>query len=421
MKFSLQDCARGALPAVRSFLSLRPVPQVGSWMACATQLRSRGFLPEAAMLMDLVAVHFGREVGRRAWAEWSEVPVSQRGRGVGLAIVSGQALSGPALFGGDVYVKGKAEISVANVLTGMGNRVDVSFLRTGMQFPNWCFAAYCDGLLVAAEHSLYRRSGMLPFEEIARFDAPVIRLAEALEDGTVLVMTAPKSPLLAPDCWLVTCAGEVCVLPLSNVEQRLVGDCVAEAEGYVTCSGGMQHNEVRFLAADGSWSTRFVHERRVVRMARSSRGAVSIDEDGLGLLWQGAKVIGDTHFALPALPEAVLSRMETFDAAVDWARGVLYLSDATNKAGNNTVPSWCVTATEVRNDAFVKQLYPSRSGLTVALLEDGRFHFWDVEAQCVLCDWQLPASCADADDWREVLAGTRIGIEDDPRIRQIAL
>jgi len=369
------------------------------------------------MLMDLVAVHFGREVGRRAWAEWSGVAVSQRGRGIGSASVSGQELFGPSLSGGDVYVKGKTEISVANVLTGLGKGVDVSFLRKGMQFPNWRFAAYRDGLLVAAEHRLYRRPGVLPFEEIARFDAPVIRLAEPLEDGTVLVMTAPKSPLLAPDCWLVACAGEVRVWPLSNVEQRLVGDCVAETEGYVTCSGGMQHNEVRFLAADGSWSTRFVHERRVSRMARSSRGPVSVDEDGLALLWQGAKVIGDTRFAMSALPETVLSRIETFDAAVDWARGKLYLSDAAN--GN--VPSWCVTATEARNDALVKQLYPSRSGITVALLEDGRFHFWDVEAQCVLCDWQLPASCADADDWREVLAGMRVSVEDDPRIRQIVL
>ncbi len=423
MIITLASCAKQVQTMVRQLTSLRPVPQVAAWVNCARELEKKGLYWESCLMIDLIAKHYGRDVGRKIWNEFGSIPVSERGRGCASGVNTLKFGAAPVVLMGDVYQIEDSTLTCTNILEGTKRSIDLfSLKKTGLRLGNMRLAASNGELIIALEESLYHlEADHETFTALMKFDAKIVGLMDGPETGELLVMKAAKSPLLAPDCVIVkNVLRQPEVIELPNVEQTLLGDCVGTPEGWVTCAGGMQKNEVRFIHPDGSWETRFVHEHRVVRIARSEVGAVSVDETGQAYLWQNQSVVDDAVFNLAPLPKAILDSMGTLDAGIDWKHKRLYLQGLGDTVALTT--AWCVTPESATADAFVRQIFPNACGITLAMLGDGRLHFWDMERAMVLMSWQLPQNCAEQNELVTLLNHPyRLSIEDDPRIREIRL
>ncbi len=406
---------------IRQFLNMHPVPQVPSWIACAEQLKAKGRHLEAAVIMDLIAVKYGRDTARRQWKQCMGVNIGDCGKGSGFASNAVAMGYGPILLMGSLFVGVGDRISVCHILEGWKPSIDLDEVRkTGLRLANVRLSSAAYTLVVAVDDTLYTIEDNV-LKPVMTFERKIMGLSEGLDSGEILVLVAAVSPVFAPDCILVRGIGKTPeAVPLPNVQQKLFGDCVAYDEGWVTCNGGMQNSEVRFIHPDGSWETRFAHEKRVLRVACSERGPVSIDADGQAFLWDGETVIEDRHFAVDLLPQEVLEHISEYQAGVDWGRGILYLNDKAEQIEH--VDAWQLSDVEIAHNAFVYQIYPSRSGLCAALLGDGYFHFWNLEQNCVVASWQMPELLGEAEDWRTLLDNKiRLSIEDDPRIRKIVV
>lgn len=421
MLIRLDQFSRQTQMTIRQFFNMRPVPQLPSWLACAEQFKAKGQRLEAAVIMDLIALKYGRETARKQLSRASGISVEHRGRGAGFAAHGLEHGYPPVCLMGSLYSAVGERITCCNILDGWKNTIDLTPARkTGLRLAHVRLSSAAYTLLAAVGETLYKieNNELLP---IMTLNQKIIGLSEGLDSGELLVLKEAVAPILAPDCVLVRNLDrhpEVVELP--NIEQRLNGDCVACDVGWMTCCGGMQNTEVRFIHRDGSWETRFAHDKRVLRVARSECGPVSLDASGQAFLWQNKNVIDDCHFALDKLPAEVMEHITDFQAGVDWKRGLLYL----NGKGTHIqeVPAWRVCAENAVSNAFVRQIYPSPSGLCTALLGDGHYHFWNLNANSVVVDWQLPETVANGDDWRALLDNRfHLSVEDDPRIRKIIM
>ena len=421
MIIRLEQLSHQAQTVIKQFLHMRPVPQVPAWVGCAEQLKNKGLRLDAAVIMDLITAKYDRETARKQWKRFSGIDVSERGKGHGYA-GHGLALGYPPVcMMGELYSAVGERITRCHIIEGWKTPIDLDPARkTGLRLSQVRLSSAAFRLLIAVDDTIYtEENGEL--KSLVTFDQKIIGLSEGLNSGEVLVLKESVAPILAPDCVLLRGVDDkVEVVELPNIEQTLMGDCAVYEEGWMTCGGGMQDTEVRFIHADGSWETKFAHESRVLRVARSEKGTVSVDASGQAFLWKDEAVCDDCHFAVDKLPQEVLEKISEFSAGVDWKHKKLYLCGTGSDI--QSVSSWCVTADQAVSDQFVRQIYPSMSGLCVALLGDGRYHFWNMDESCVVSDWQLPESMANADEWRTLLDNRfRLSVDDDPRIRRIVL
>lgn len=467
-----EHLSRPSFNQIKTFEKLRPTPQVPSWEASATNFLKKRQLLEALILTDDVVAHYGRDVGRRMAERIFGLPISARGRGITRECSLNDHPSRYALcqecypiqigpftcirngnnclffkeFFGEHYTMNiLSETPTAEpLLNGPYQNASIHWLALG---PYIVFSHGTNTLTVVDLSKMDYPSGNqkheLPYATVS-FGSRVKRLCGPLADGTFFVTLAPELPVLSDVCRLfqfnmpalaATIAAKSdfdareagCVqkdIELPNVEQTLLDDCCAEGNVFVTCGGGMQNHEVRFIETDGSWTTRFVHEAPVVRILRTECGVMSLDESGTALLWRDQKPIADTKFNVESLPEVFSLSDPNTKITAEWNRRRLYLTTTTPqpnlKAALNAAHSLFISPQGHRADHFVKAIY-HLGWHTLAMLADGTLHFWNIQLDCVSPLWQLPHASADSDDWRALLNINCPAIEEDPRIRLIQL
>lgn len=456
---------------IRMFEKLRPTPQVPAWEATATQFLKKGQLLEALILTDDIVARYGKEVGRNMSERIFGIPMAARGRGLtkDCSLVdhpSKYALCQDCLpiqigrftclrngcncllvseDNGETFtLNALAEKPIAEPMINNGFQSEqIHWLALG---PYLVFAHGTDTLtIVDLSRKLPAGNAKcpLPFATL-RFDSPIKRLCGPIADGTFFVTLEPQMPVFSDVCRLcqlnVPALGEAidkqngcdardagCVLKdilLPNVEQTLLDDCCTDGNGFITCGGGMQNREVRFIDTNGAWTTRFVHEAPVARILRTEVGIMSLDDTGTALLWRNQKPVADTRFDVQDLPQMFDLHDPNTKITVEWTRHRLYLTTTTPqpnlKAALTAAHSLCISPTGKNPDCFVKAIYHLPRH-TLAMLSDGSLHFWNISYDCVNPLWQLPFVSADSDDWHEILNIKSPGIDEDPRIRKIQL
>ncbi len=275
------------------------------------------------------------------------------------------------------------------------------------------------------------------------FDSDIRHISDPLEDGSFLITLAPSIPVFSDVCRIVRfddsklrsalavddpsdfidlrelgAVSRDIVLP--NAEQTLRNDCVAHGGVYLTCCGGMQNRELRFIAPDGSWRTKFLHEAPVCAVIASPSGAVSVDESGRAFLLNNKTPVGDGFFNIGKLPSDIRDHLAQCILSVDWDGKKLYVTKRMKfeKIDDllENLRSYCVTEEEVSETFDIQRIECKDSPLLA--LRDGTFHFWSDATRSIDPAWQISRETSTADDWKSLLsADDRITPEDDPRIR----
>ena len=461
MIFKLENIRPEVLVQIRSMLRLHPVPQLAVWESVSRQLISKGFVSEACILLDKVSQHYGKQVGRASAERVTGFPISRRGRGISASFADSV---NPALYilrdglrpvqlGKYICLRSGGSLILVDKNTP-NPRIIHSFSSHPSDTPDsapfndpvqWIAIEQCLGIV--------QNSNVLTFVDLSenaatrnpypmasmRFERPIKRLSGPLNDGSFFVTLEPELPVFSDICRIcrldfdiiksfwqdhprdtcdIAAIGAVSSnILLPNIEQSLNGDCVASHSYFISCCGGMQNKEVRFIYPDGSWTTRFVHEFKTIRMMNSECGPVSLDESGHALLWDNEKVIADCQFDLTCADSDLLDGPTCY--SIDWTHRRLCLfrceSGTTLSAQLKTARSCCLMP-EGQCEDFVKIIL--HMGLTtVVMLSDGSLHFWDTGLDCVCPIWQLPHASAEASDWQALLNTKSPSIEEDPRIR----
>ncbi|MBR4986745.1 MAG: hypothetical protein IKY83_13510 [Proteobacteria bacterium] len=473
MIFTPSHLSRASLNQIRVFEKIHPTPQVPAWEASILQFIKKGMRLEALILSDDIVARYGRDIGRKLTDRVFGLPVSARGRGVTRDCSQADHPSKYALCQECLPIQighyaclrngrncllvseDNGENHMLNVLSdlpmsepvfdGTPQNEPIQWLGIGSHL---LVSRGTDTLtIIDLSNPDYPRNEAkphpLPYATL-RFESPIKRLCGPLSDGTFFVTLAPPMPVFSDICRLCrldlaaideaisvqngcdarAVNGVLRDIVLPNIEQTLLGDCCPEGDVFVTCGGGMQNREVRFIDAEGAWTTRFVHESPVVRIIQTEAGVMSLDETGTALLWHDQKPVADTRFDLTDLPEFFdLSSPETRITA-DWTHQRLYLTTSTPQPNLKAVlaasHSLYISPDIKRADAFVKAIYHLPDH-TLAMLSDGSIHFWDIGFDCVSPLWQLPQTCADSNDWRALLNINCPAIEEDPRIRIVRI
>lgn len=469
MIFSISSLNAGQRHAIRSVTTMRPVPQLPVWENMARRMAQNGFYPEACFMLDMIAVHYGKASGRACAERIFDIQMHHRGRGIcsDCAMDAHPSVfflrdeTAPIALGNQVILQ-----SGENILIASPESSRFRFLHAIAQSPSaipvfasqnksihWIafdhFLIYADG----TQHVYFLDLSSIPAPNdespmplaVLTFDSAVRNISGPLDDGTFFVTLAPPLPVFSDVCKLcsvdtskirtqfeVTKKSTLNIrdigalgkeILLSNIEQTLRGDCVPAGTHFVTCGGGMQNREVRFIDSDGSWTTRFVHESPVIRILASERGPVSLDESGQAFLWNDRSPVDDTRFAINLLPDIFRANLHDVLFSIDWTHKRLYLTvtrppQSMLKAALAASHSCCITADSADNDAFIKHVFHLKSA-EIAMCADGSLHFWDIANDCVDARWQLSKACAETSDWHAVLDARSPEIERDPRIRMI--
>ena len=275
------------------------------------------------------------------------------------------------------------------------------------------------------------------------FDSDIRHIAEPLEDGSFLITLAPPIPVFSDVCRIVRFdeaklrsaleaddpsdfidlrefGAVLRDIVLPNAEQTLCNDCVAHGDVYLTCCGGMQNRELRFIAPDGSWRTKFLHEAPVCAVIASPSGDVSLDESGRAFLLKNQTPVGDGCFAIGKLPPDVRDNLAQCILSADWEGKKLYVTKRANfdKAEDllDNLRSYCVTEEEVSENFEIQRVGCNPTNLLA--LRDGTFHFWSDAARSIDPAWQISRETATAEDWKSLLSAEDApNPDDDPRIR----
>lgn len=278
------------------------------------------------------------------------------------------------------------------------------------------------------------------------FDTNIRHIAEPLSDGTLFVVVSSPIAVLSDICRLVRFnlgklravldddfESEIVDLRqygavesdivMTNVEQSLCNDCIANGDVYLTCRGGMQNRELRFIAPDGSWRTKFLHDAPVRAVVKTPSGAVSIDESGRAFLFQNQNPIDDCAFAIEKLPDDIRGELQQNLLSIDWENKKFYLTKKTkfHKIDDilDNLQSYCVTTDSIAKDYVVQT--PNQRDPSLVLLRDGSYHFWSDATHSIDFAWQISKETALADDWNDILSTKNSpNVEDDPRVRWYA-
>ncbi|MBQ9396586.1 MAG: hypothetical protein IJU23_13865 [Proteobacteria bacterium] len=465
MIFSRKALRRDASMQITSMQHLRHLPQLPVWENVARQMIQKNNIHEACYIIDLIARYYGKQAGRIALERVIGIKTDWMGRGLTLDCLRG---SHPALFvlrdwirplqvGDKVCLRNGENVVLASpdggefrILSALSeNPKPTVSASSNNGFVDWIaidsFLVFSRGdtkLHIVDLSNIPSDDQMLDHAEL-EFSGNIHRLCGPLSDGTFFITLEPQIPILSDICRLCVidfdkvrekmrqCPGESFDvrsigavgkdIVLSNTEQTLLDDCQAGEDEFLTCGGGMQNREVRFISGDGSWTTRFVHESRVIRIIRSERGLVSLDETGHAFLWEGRNVVDDIQFCFEKMPEIFRDNLEETDFSIDWGHGQLYLTamlppQSTLDAALKASYSCCMTVDGADVDAFVKKKFPLKD-MELAMFADGSIHFWDMTLDCVDLRWQLSKYLAEQADWQAILATRSPAIELDPRIR----
>lgn len=465
MIFSKKALNRDAILQITSMQQLKRLPQVPVWENVARQMKQKKHVHEACYILDFIARYYGRQAGRIALERVMNIKAEQMGRGLTHGCLRA---SHPSLFilrdrlyplqvgdmvclryGGNILLaspeggefrilnalsdepKPTVSISSENGLISWGARESFLIFSTG------------DTKLHFVDLSNIPTDGHVLDHAVAEFSGNIRRVSGPLQDGTFFITTEPSLPVFSDVCRLFSfntdkireamrqrpgvsfdireIGGVIKDIELTNTEQTLLGDCESGEEEFLTCGGGMQNREVRFISGDGSWTTRFVHDSRVIRIIRSERGLVSLDDTGHAFLWDGRNAVDDIQFCFDRMPEIFREHLNDTDFTIDWGHKRLYLTvmhpeQSTLDAALKASYSCCMGVSDIDNDAFVKKII-SLKDISVAMLADGTLHFWDMSLDCVDLRWQLSKYMAEQQDWQVILGTRSPAIESDPRIR----
>ena len=471
MRFSLSHTSPKIKFQIDRFLSIKPIPQLQAWQALAQNLANQHFLSEAAIILDLAAGYYDKNVVRKIISNVLNVPDYRRGRGLIDAALSPQHPlvydlrdhNAPVMFDGYVGFRIGSALHLIHPTTA-DCRIINPFSPTPRHYPicgipePWThspisiinidncliFAPYNDDLyfidLNDIDFSLSPEKAekqLLPFAKIA-FESPVRRICGPLNDGTFFITLAPDLAVLSDKCYLCrldipkiqntihqsTSPNTFCIrdiahkwIQLSNIEQSLCGDICPAGDQFISCCGGMQPEEVRFIDSDGAWTARCVHHHPVVRILQTEFGPTSLDASGLIFLWNGDKIVGDMQFE-PGKYQSLLQNPET-SISLDWQAHNLYLippCDIDHLSTFSKSDSVCMGPSAVSIRPFIQKIH-YLPGCAVAMFSDGNYYFWDSLNDCVQAPWQLSQRLASADDWRDVLSIQSPSVELDPRIR----
>ena len=182
----------------------------------------------------------------------------------------------------------------------------------------------------------------------------------------------------------------------------------------------MQNRELRFIAPDGSWRTKFIHDAPVCAVIPSPFGAVSLDETGRAFLFNGQNPIDDSNFAIDQLPDDIRSELANCSLSIDWNDKKLFVAKRTKftKIDDilDNIQAYCITPESIESNYIVQTpTYPSPS---LAILRDGSYHFWNDATDSIDFAWQISKETATAEDWNDILSTKNSpSVEDDPRIR----
>ncbi|MBO4350021.1 MAG: hypothetical protein J6A01_03620 [Proteobacteria bacterium] len=454
------DFDRKSYEQIVNLYRMRPIPQPPVWENVARVFKNKGLFFEACCVIDSMVQKYGKVIGRASYERVFGIPMIQCGRGLNHncpqssqpAIFTLRDHTLPLWIGNRVLLRCGCNVLMAQPDSGKifmlgaisDNPVHLEKTTDPLERSPlvWLtignFLVYAHGTeelsLVEIPNEIPSDADPVPLRRATiKFESNIKNLCGPLEDGTFFVTLESPIPILSDICRLCALnldeirAGSDAQLIknilLTNVEQTLRGDCCACKDGFLTCGGGMQNREVRWIEPDGSWTTRFVHESPVMRMIMSEKGPVSLDESGHAILWDGTKAVDDFAFDNSKIPEIFKDNLNDTAFSVNWMHKRLYLTlttppQSTLLAALKASHSCCLTANDADEDYFVKHLYHS-SNASLAMLADGSFYFWDLNHDCVSAPWQLSQECADQKDWHELLAVRSPAIEQDPRIRLI--
>ena len=452
------DLDRKSYEQIVNLYRMRPIPQPTVWENVARVFKNKGLVFEACCVLDSMVQKYGKSLGRASYERVFGIPSAQCGRGLNHncpinsqpAIFTLRDRTAPLWIGNRALFRCGSNVLMAEADSGriamLGAISDnpVHLEKTTDPLERcplvWIaienYILYAHGTeelcLVEIPEQLPPAGDPVPLRHAKiQFESKIKNLCGPLEDGTFFVTLESPIPILSDICRLCTVnldeirAGADAQLMknilLTNVEQTLCGDCCACRDGFLTCGGGMQNHEVRWIEPDGSWTTRFVHESPVMRMIMSEKGPVSLDESGHAILWEGTKAVDDFAFDSSKIPGIFKENLDGTTFSVDWMHKRLYMTStnppqSTLQAALKASHSCCLTADCADEDCFVKHLYHSNEA-SVAMLADGSFYFWNLDHDCVVPQWQLSQECADQKDWHELLAVRSPSIEHDPRIR----
>ena len=460
MIIHLTDFDKKTYTQIANLSRMRPVPQPIVWENVAKQFLAKGLTCEACGVIDLMAQHYGKPLGRSLYERVLGMPMTQCGRGITHACTEA---SHPAIFtlrdqtppiamGNRVLFRCGCNVMIAQKDTAQIQTIGALSESPQIQPKSadpiervpivWIavdhYILYAHGTnelcIVEIPEQIPQSDDLIPLRHAKiQFESQISNLCGPLRDGTFFVTLKSPIPVLSDICRL--CAinideirmGQAPALIknhlLSNIEQTLRGDCCACEDGFLTCGGGMQNREVRRIEPDGSWNTRFVHEAPVIRIISTESGPVSLDQAGQAILWDGFKPIDDFTFDITQIPEVFTQNPEQTAYHLDWTHKHLYLTvtippQSTRMAALRASHSCCLTAEGAQQDAFVKQCYACNN-TTVVMLANGEFYFWDMSFDCVAPMWQLSEVCADQKDWNDLLQTRSPAIEHDPRIRML--
>lgn len=469
MILAIDDIAPEVADTLKKLATVYPFPQLSVWEGLAKRLYDQGKTAEACYTLDLTAKPYGKDVARHAAERVTRIPAHLKGRGIPAAwherlhpastLLCDHTL--PLRLGTRLYLRhGMNAVGFApdDILSHAIHLFDDTPTQTGFAGIDPIQPAIqwiaLDGCVLwsRGDHTLHLVDTTaidenLPSELASRrplphatltFDTHIRKLSGPIQDGTFFVTLASTIPILSDECRL--CAldlhairhffdrypGEPCDIrqlqalrqdiALPNIQQTLDNDCAPNGDTFITCGGGMQPSEIRFIAPNGAWTTKFAHQHPVLAIIPSAHGIVSLDASGLALLWNGTRITDDARFALHTLPDDLQSLRNT-TLSIDWPRKHLYVTRATP---HRTLSDVLNHLQAFRLDAhsatpnFLLHVFPG-----LALTSDGTFHFWSDAHGSVDMQWQLADATANSDDWRELLAIQSPSIEEDPRIRII--
>lgn len=471
MIFSLKDITANQLHNIKSLLLLKPVPQLPVWENMARLMMQKNCIPEACFLVDILAQYYGKALGRKYSERIFGVQMSQKGRD----ICSGCSPNAhPALFAlrdnnppvqigssacfhsGDNVLLISPDSSQNRIIHAIDDCPTPEPAVSSHNRPiQWIalneLLIFSDGtnkLTFIDLSCIPSPDKEIPLNHAyLTFNSPIHRICGPLNDGTFFITLEPQLPVFSDICKLcrldvqkiqntmlenpgkpcdIREINAICAdITLSNIEQTLFQDCMPVNHHFMTCGGGMQNREVRFITSDGAWTTKFIHESPVIRILSSERGPVSLDDSGQAFLWNEQTVVDDIHFPFDRIPAVFKDDMQNVQFTVDWMHQRLYMTitqppQSTLSASLKASHSCCLTPEFADSDAFVKKLFHLKD-MTVAMLADGSFHFWNIQHDCIDPRWQLPQICAENADWHAILNTRSPAIEEDPRVRMIKL
>ena len=309
-----------------------------------------------------------------------------------------------------------------------------------------------DGFVIFSRRSDNRLTYILPSDPFPRaflqMPGNVHRICGPLNDGTIFVTCEPEIPVFSDICILcqIDC-DRVCdyllhhpdeevdlraihavkkFQILSNIEQSLLGDTCAAGDFYMTCCGGIQNREVRFIYSDGSWTIKVPHESPVIRIIPTASGPVSLDKTGQAFLWSGTKIVDDYKFDVDLLPQTLDLEDSQIDISMDWKHHRLFLTQTSQNVETNLSAvlnqsyGYCLDEKGLSVRTFVRKMYPMKN-TTLVMLSDGQYYFWNDAWDCIEPLWQLSQALAVREDWLSVFHTTQSpSMEEDPRIRIIS-